>query len=73
MSASIDRLPPSLEPTGLVFETDPEAPGYKGAPLQLADLEKFDLEIDAGQDAEVLAAVTRLLSRQEAMANPKAN
>ena len=68
----VDRLPPSLEPTGLMFETDPEAPGYKGAPLQLADLENFDLAIDAGQDAEVLAAVTRLLSHQEAMANPKA-
>ena len=68
----VDRLPPSLEPAGLVFETDPEAPGYKGSPLQLANLEEYDLEIDVGEDAEVIAAVTRLLSRQEAMANPKA-
>ena len=68
----IDSLPPSLEPAGLVFETDPEASGYRGCFKKLSNLEDFDLEIDAGEDPQVLAAVTRLLSRQEAMSNPAA-
>ena len=68
----VDRLPPSLEPAGLVFETDPTAPGYHGSPLNFANLEDFDLEIDPEAEPKVLAAVTRLLSRQETMANPKA-
>ena len=67
-----DRVAPSLEPVGLVFESDPTAPGYKGSPAQLTNLDDFDLEIDAGEDAQVLAAVTRLLSRPEMMGNPRA-
>jgi hypothetical protein len=67
-----NRVAPSLEPVGLVFETDSAASGYKGSPVQLTNLDDFDLEIDAGEDAQVIAAVTRLLSRPEMMGNPKA-
>ena len=68
----VDRLPPSLEPAGIVFETDPEAPGYTGPPLHFQNLEDFDLEVDAGDNPQVLAAVTRLLSRADMMSNPAA-
>jgi hypothetical protein len=67
-----DSVAPSLDPVGLVFETDPGAPGFKGPPTSKMDLEAFDLEIDAGEDAQVLAAVTRLLSRSETLSNPRA-
>ena len=68
----IDRVPPSLEPAGLVFEADPNAPGYHGSPLKFTNLEDFDFEIDAEADPTALAAVTRVLSRQETMSNPSA-
>ena len=68
----VDKVLPSQEPVGLVFETDPQSPAYSGPPLSFSDFDAVDLEIDAGQDAEVLAAVTRLLSRSEMMSNPKA-
>ena len=67
-----DYVAPSLDPVGLVFETNPDAPGYKGHPTTQIDLDAFDLEIDAGADAQVLAAVTRLLSRSETMNYPRA-
>ena len=68
----VDRLPPSLEPAGLVFETDPEAPGYHGSLLNIANQEDFDLEIDPEENPTVLAAVTGLLSRPDMMSNQKA-
>ena len=68
-----DRLSPSLEQAVFFgFETDPDAPNYQGLPLQLANLEDYDLEIDAGEGATGVAAVTRLLSRSETMAKLKA-
>ena len=70
--ARVDRLPPSLEPAGLVFETDPDAPEYRGGGLNFTNIEDFDLEIDADSDPTVMAAVTRLLSRQEMMGSPAA-
>ena len=39
---------------------------------KLSNFEDFDLEIDADENPQVLAAVTRLLSRQEALSNPAA-
>ena len=44
----VDRLPPSFVPAGLVFEMDPEAPGYVGPPLQFQNLQEFDLKVEAG-------------------------
>ena len=61
-----------MEPARLVFETDPSSPFFTGAPLSLADFDEYDPEIDVGEDASVIAVVTRLLSRPEMMANPKA-
>jgi hypothetical protein len=42
-------------------------PDYKGSPGQHANLDDFDLEIDAGEDAQMIAALTRRLSRPEMM------
>ena len=71
-TSGLTAFPLSLEPAGLVFETDPEAPGFRGCFTKLSNIGDFDLEIDADENPEVLAAVTRLLSRQEAMSNPAA-
>ena len=76
---SVDDVPPSRQPIGMVFETDPAAPEYKGgldfthsAGSQAFPFSEYDLEIDPGQDAQVLAAVTRLLSRAEMLNSPAA-
>ena len=68
----VDKVLPSCDPVGLVFETDPNSPSYQGEVPSTGDFWDYDLEIDPGQDAQVLAAVTRLLSRSEVASNPAA-
>ena len=68
----VDKVLPSRDPVGLVFETDTASPAYLGEMPNVGDFGDYDLEIDPGQDAQVLAAVTRLLSRSEMTRNPEA-
>ena len=44
----IDRVLPSREPVGMVFETDPHSPAYTGEPKESFPFDAYDLEIDAG-------------------------
>ena len=47
-SERFDRVLPSQEPVGLIFETDPSSAAYLGMPLQFSAFDDFDLEIDPG-------------------------